>query len=103
MTQDETLTGPHLAVVVAEEVMGWPMRTVIHQGDGTFVFISEADGRLKKCVREDDHCTMEHWEPWRDPRAWWEIVEHCRKLWRTDDPEELYWQFTELPRMRLAR
>jgi hypothetical protein len=94
-TTNEPLSGVDLAIRCAEDVMGWPVFLVgmpdrPPEYGNTYIVVYEGD---LYAVRNESRSEL--WEPWRDPRAYMEIVEHCRELWRTDDPEELYWQFVD--------
>jgi hypothetical protein len=92
-TTNEPLSGVALAVEVAKSVMGWHRNEYARDENNAYPSFAASDNNIVVCMSRFDGCR--DWHPWRDPRAYMEIVEHCRKLWRTDNPEELYWQFVD--------
>lgn len=63
-TTNEPLSGVDLAVAVAE-TFGWR----------TTMVDDFSENRKVLMVNKKDRNGFSVWEPWRDPRAWWKIVE----------------------------
>jgi hypothetical protein len=69
-----TFTDEGLAIACATEIMGWRIGEPYDGGSLPCLYTNLAEvGFLVE--RHADSTTVEAWEPWRDPCAWWEIVE----------------------------
>src|SRR6185437_1968890 len=67
-TTNEPLPGMDLAVQCAE-AFGWKVRAWEHYDLKTDTVTPTIQ------VYKNDNGPWEDWEPWRDPRAWWEVAE----------------------------
>jgi hypothetical protein len=99
-TKTEPLAGLELAVAVAESVMGWPIRHVTdyernsEPGVWPYLLVRSSPEYTELIVHytrksNGDRPEGWHiWEPWRDMRAAWEVVEKMQAL--RDEPNEGY-------------
>jgi hypothetical protein len=75
-----TYTDEGLAIACATEIMRWRVGDFGDNGSVPCLYISPVSMGFRVRRQDTPTTVIEPWEPWREPRAWMEIVERMSAL-----------------------